>query len=214
MAEIPSDPVAAVAALDEPTRRRLYDYVVRRPGPVGRDEAAAAVGVPRTTVAFHLDRLVAEGLLEAVHERRTGRTGPGAGRPAKLYRRAPHPIAVSLPENRYELIGLLLADAVDESDSSGESPRVVLERRARELGRDLRSDDPMAALERLGFEPRADGDSIVFGNCPFHSLARRHTEMVCGANLCLVEGLLSDTGLRARLDPSPGHCCVRVSGVD
>ncbi|GAA0251873.1 helix-turn-helix domain-containing protein [Saccharothrix mutabilis subsp. mutabilis] len=214
MAETPHDPVAAVAALDEPTRRRLYDYVVRQPGPVGRDEAAAAVGVPRTTVAFHLDRLVGEGLLEAVHERRTGRTGPGAGRPAKLYRRAPHPVAVSLPENRYELIGLLLADAVDESHTSGESPRVVLERRARELGRELRSGDPVAALERLGFEPRADGDSIVFGNCPFHSLAQRHTELVCGANLCLVEGLLSDTGLRARLDPSPGLCCVRVSEVD
>ncbi|MFD0200499.1 MULTISPECIES: helix-turn-helix domain-containing protein [Saccharothrix] len=70
--------ISAVAALDEPTRRRLYDFVVRRHAPVSRDEAAEAVGVPRTTVAFHLDRLVAEGLLEVVHERRSGRTGPGA----------------------------------------------------------------------------------------------------------------------------------------
>ncbi|WP_309111138.1 helix-turn-helix domain-containing protein [Saccharothrix sp.] len=214
MVEIPHDPVAAVAALDEPTRRRLYDYVVRRPGPVGRDEAAAAVGAPRTTVAFHLDRLVDEGLLEAVHERRTGRTGPGAGRPAKLYRRAPHPIAVSLPENRYELIGALLADAVAESDTTGEPPRAVLHRRARELGRGLgrSGGDPVAALEGLGFEPRAEGDSVVLGNCPFHSLAQRHTELVCGANLCLLEGLVSGLGadLRARLDPSPGHCCVRL----
>ncbi|NUT94963.1 MAG: helix-turn-helix domain-containing protein [Saccharothrix sp.] len=215
MAETPHDPVAAVAALDEPTRRRLYDFVVRQPAPVGKDEAAAAVGVPRTTVAFHLDRLVAEGLLDAVHERRTGRTGPGAGRPAKLYRRAAHPIAVSLPENRYELIGTLLADAVHESDTSGEPARAVLHRRARVLGRDLgrsAGGDAVSALEELGFEPRTEDDAVVLGNCPFHALAQRHTELVCGANLCLLEGLLDGLAapFTARLAPSPGHCCVRL----
>ncbi|MFI9817711.1 helix-turn-helix transcriptional regulator [Saccharothrix variisporea] len=215
MVETPHDPVAAVAALDEPTRRRLYDYVVRQPAPVGKDEAATAVGVPRTTVAFHLDRLVAEGLLDAVHERRTGRTGPGAGRPAKLYRRSAHPIAVSLPENRYELIGTLLADAVHESDASGEPARAVLHRRARDLGHDLGRGhgDTLTALEELGFEPRTEDRAIVLGNCPFHALAQRHTELVCGANLCLLEGLLdglADTGRTARLAPAPGHCCVRL----
>src|SRR5918998_3133060 len=89
--------VSAVAALDDPTRRRLYDYVVRQPVPVSRDDAVAVLGLPRTTAAFHLDRLVDEGLLEAVYQRRTGRTGPGAGRPAKLYRRSDQHVAVSLP---------------------------------------------------------------------------------------------------------------------
>lgn len=70
--------VSAVAALDEPTRRKLYDHVVRQPTPVSRDDAAAALGLPRATAAFHLDRLAGEGLLDVVHERRTGRTGPGA----------------------------------------------------------------------------------------------------------------------------------------
>src|SRR5829696_1475395 len=93
--------VTAVAALAEPTRRRLYDHVVRQADPVSRDEAAAATDVPRATAAFHLDRLVADGLLDVVFERRTGRTGPGAGRPAKLYRRAERSVAVSLPERSY-----------------------------------------------------------------------------------------------------------------
>src|SRR3954465_4235620 len=87
MAEDRSAQVAAVAALAEPTRRRLYEYVVRRPHPVSRDDVAGALGLPRPTAAFHLDRLVADGLLDVHYERRTGRTGPGAGRPAKLYRR-------------------------------------------------------------------------------------------------------------------------------
>ncbi|QFZ19893.1 helix-turn-helix transcriptional regulator [Saccharothrix syringae] len=221
----PSTHVSAVAALDEPTRRRLYDFVVRQPAPVGRDEAAEAVGVPRTTAAFHLDRLVAEGLLEAVHERRTGRSGPGAGRPAKLYRRSAAQIAVSLPDRRYELAGLLLADALAEADSTGEPPRAVLHRRARDLGREIgraardghgaRDDRPaaMRALEDHGFEPRASGTAIVLGNCPFHSLARQHTELVCGMNLCLLDGLLDGlaaTGLTARLAPAPDLCCVRL----
>src|SRR3954454_1833883 len=107
------DHVAAVAALAEPTRRRLYEHVVRQPAPVSRDEAAAALGLPRATVAFHLDRLVDERLLDVGYERRSGRTAPGAGRPAKLYRRAACALAVSLPERRYDLAGHLLADALE-----------------------------------------------------------------------------------------------------
>ncbi|MDQ4008627.1 MAG: helix-turn-helix domain-containing protein, partial [Actinomycetota bacterium] len=110
--------VAAVAALDEPTRRRLYDHVVRQPQPVSRDDAAAAVRLPRSTAAFHLDRLVDEGLLDVAYERRSGRTGPGAGRPAKLYRRGEREVAVILPGRRYDLAGELLAAAVEDAESS------------------------------------------------------------------------------------------------
>ncbi|MFF4623136.1 helix-turn-helix transcriptional regulator [Nonomuraea jabiensis] len=217
--------VSAVAALDEPTRRRLYEFVVRQPAPVSRDQAADAVRAPRNTVSFHLDKLVAEGLLEAVYERRTGRTGPGAGRPAKLYRRALGQITISLPDRRYETAAHLLADALQEAQASGEAPRAVLDRRARELGRELGREarptasapDPraavMPALESLGFEPRTEGAAITLVNCPFHSLARQHTELVCGMNLCLLTGLLEGlaaTGVTASLEPAPEHCCVRL----
>ena len=213
--------VAAVAALAEPSRRRLYDHVVRQSVPVSRDEAAAAVALPRATVAFHLDRLVADGLLEVVFERRTGRTGPGAGRPSKLYRRADRAVAVSLPARSYDLAGDLLAAALTEAESSGEAPRTVLERRAYERGRELAGGadagggpgSVLQVLEENGFEPRAEDADVVLANCPFHRLARSHTELVCGMNLHLIEGVLGGVrapGLVARLRPEPGTCCVRL----
>jgi predicted ArsR family transcriptional regulator len=220
--------VSAVAALAEPTRRRLYEHVVAQRGPVSRDEAAAATDVPRATVAFHLDKLVDEGLLDVVFERRTGRSGPGAGRPSKLYRRAECDVAVSLPERRYDLAGGLLAAAVEEAQSTGEPPRDTLAHQAfdrgRELGRVARDADAgpagrdvvLRVLEEQGYEPRADDAAVTLANCPFHALAAHHTELVCGMNLQLLGGVLEGAGaadLAADLRPSPGMCCVRLEAT-
>src|SRR5262245_36823947 len=216
--------VLAVAALEEPTRRRVYEHVVRRPEPVTRDDVATALGLPRTTAAFHLDRLADEGLLDVTYERRSGRSGPGAGRPSKLYRRSHRHIAVSLPERRSHLAGHLPATALDDAASSGESPRAALDRHARQVGTELGEaaraaggesgeESVIRTLEQQGFEPRTDGAAILLGNCPFHTLARQHTELVCNMNLCLLDGLLAGighTGLHARLDPGPDRCCVRL----
>jgi predicted ArsR family transcriptional regulator len=211
--------VAAVAALAEPTRRRLYEHVARSVQPVSRDDVAAATGVGRPTTAFHLDRLVADGLLDVHYERRSGRTGPGAGRPAKLYRRAECSVSVSLPERRYDLAGDLLAAALVEADRSGERPAEVLERRAFRRGQELGASarpGPGAVLEVLeehGFEPRVQDDGIALANCPFHALAQEHTELVCGMNLRLLEGVLdgvAGSGWCAALRPEPGMCCVRL----
>jgi predicted ArsR family transcriptional regulator len=215
--------VAAVAALAEPTRRRLYDHVVQQAQPVTRDEAAAALELPRATAAFHLDRLVEEGLLDIGYERRTGRTGPGAGRPAKLYRRGECSVSVSLPERRYDLAGRLLADAMADAERSGEQPRAALERRARQRGRELGADAAatgvpgeqavLRVLEGQGFEPRVEDGVVTLANCPFHALAQEHTELVCGMNLHLLDGVLESvpgTRLVARLQPAPGRCCVRM----
>jgi predicted ArsR family transcriptional regulator len=221
--------ISAVAALDEPTRRQLYDYVVHQPKPVSRDEAAAACELPRTTAAFHLDRLVGEKLLAVVYQRRTGRTGPGAGRPAKLYRRSDRHINVSLPERRYDLAGRLLSGALEDAERSGDSPRAVLDQRAYQFGRDLGdaardaagNDDAretaLRVLQTHGFEPRRDGSQITLANCPFHALAQEYTELVCGMNLSLLDGLLdglATTGLTARLEPTPPYCCVRLDAAE
>jgi predicted ArsR family transcriptional regulator len=181
--------------------------------------------LPRTTVAFHLDRLVDEDLLDVIYQRRTGRTGPGAGRPAKLYQRSHQHVAVSLPQRRYDLAGRLLSSAVEDAERSGNSPRETLAQRAYELGKELgetaRSaagdrdtrDTAIQVLEAYGFEPRIDDGEVSLANCPFHALAQDYTELVCGMNLRLLDGLLeglAHTGLTARLDPSPLHCCVRI----
>jgi predicted ArsR family transcriptional regulator len=211
--------VSAVAALAEPTRRRLYDHVAAQPAPVSRDEAAAALAVPRATAAFHLDRLVDDGLLEAQFERRTGRSGPGAGRPSKLYRRADCTVEVSFPERHYDLAGDLLAAAMAEAEESGEAPRTALARLAYERGRRLGEEAgggceaALRVLEEHGFEPRTEDDAVTLANCPFHVLAREHTELVCGMNLRLLEGVVDGApaaGLEPRLRPSPGRCCVRL----
>src|SRR5512140_3702495 len=107
------DAIEAVALLEEPTRKRLYDLVAASRAAIGRDEAAAALGISRELAAFHLDRLLEVGLLDTEFRRRGDRTGPGAGRPAKHYRRAARDIAVSLPSRSYDVAAEVMATALD-----------------------------------------------------------------------------------------------------
>lgn len=225
MDEFAISDVAALAMLDEPTRRRLYEHVAHLPEPATRDEVAVALRLPRATVAFHLDRLVDEGLLETSYARRSGRTGPGAGRPAKLYRRSERTIEISLPERRYELAAQLLAAAVEDAEREGVEPSVALERRACRLGVEQtrtvtvadRRQRLLAALAAHGFEPDASGDPIVFRNCPFHALAQRHTQLVCHMALWLVNGILDGAqtpDLRAHLCRVEDGCCVRITAAN
>jgi predicted ArsR family transcriptional regulator len=221
--------VAGVASLAEPQRRALYRYVVAQDTAVGKDEAAAAMGVPRSVAAFHLDRLVADGLLTTEYRRLSGRQGPGAGRPAKLYRRVQGELSISLPDRRYELAARLLAGAVDEATRTGipvaQALTGVSAERGRRLGeraRELAGKRPSrralidAALEALadqGYEPRVDGDEIVLANCPFHALVDEQRDLVCGMNLDLLSGLAAAVGhdaLATRLEPSDSSCCVRL----
>jgi predicted ArsR family transcriptional regulator len=208
--------VQAVAVLEEPTRRRLYEYVVGRSEPVSRDDAAQALGIPRTTVAFHLDKLTEEGLLDTCYERRSGRTGPGAGRPAKLYHRSDREIEITLPERQYAVAGRLLAAAIEDAEATGSSPREAVNRQARAYGEAIGAAAGNASLVEIlaehGFEPRPGRDGIGLANCPFRRIASEQPQLVCGMNLHLVAGLVSAVGspYEAELAASPGHCCVRL----
>ena len=213
--------VAAVASLDEPTRRRIYDHVRAHAVPLSRDEVADSLQITRQSAAFHLDRLAEQGLLAVTFARRSGRSGPGAGRPAKFYERSAGEVSVTLPPRHYDLAGRLLAAAVIESEESGQPPRVVLDRRAHDFGRALAGDQPgpgdvgvlVDLLEDQGYEPQAAAGCITLRNCPFHGLAQEHTELVCGMNLHLLEGVLAglgNTGMTASLDPAPSRCCVVI----
>jgi predicted ArsR family transcriptional regulator len=205
--------IGAVSALHDPTRRALYD-LVRRRQPVGRDDVAVEAQLPRSTVAFHLDRMVAAGLLDVAHQRRSGRTGPGAGRPAKLYSLADRELAVTLPERHYDLMGDLLASAIEQA-TAAEPARAALQRIAEGEGRaagvDAGSMD--ALLVEHGYDPARDGADLVLQNCPFHQLAGKHRELVCHANHAYLCGAAEATGAPASsvvLAPSAGACCVRI----
>src|SRR6266536_1259072 len=205
--------VRGVAALAEPMRRALYRYVVDQPRPVSRDQAADGVGVSRHVAKFHLDKLQDEGRLEVEYRRPPGRGGPGAGRPAKLYRRSSRELAVSLPERRYELAGRVLVEAIEDAEHDGVAIAEALRTAAERAGRAPQADTARGMLAELGYEPRADDGGLILANCPFHALAQDYTEVVCGMNLDLIDGLLAGlelADLRARLDPAPGRCCVTV----
>jgi predicted ArsR family transcriptional regulator len=203
------DDLEAVALLADPARRAAYRVVVdAAPTPVSRDEVASALGVGRTLAAFHLDKLVAAGLLEASYARRTGRTGPGAGRPAKLYRRAGAERAVTVPPRRYLSAAELLAEAVERAGAD-EALYLVANKRGRAEA--VPGADPVEALADRGYEPTTDATTIRLRNCPFHVLADDFPPLVCGMNLALITGLVDGTGWEARLDPTPGHCCVALS---
>lgn len=209
------DPVQLdpLCSLDDPTRRRLYEYVAAQPEPVTRDQVSAALDVERSTVVYHLDKLVDQGLLATSFARPEGRGGPGAGRPAKHYERADREFAVSVPPRDYRLAADLLARAA-AADTTG-TVRTALERAAAELGRELAVDgeaspDLTRSLARHGFEPYLDGEVMRLRNCPFDRLAQEHTELVCSMNLALLAAATDATGapFRAHLDPAADRCCV------
>lgn len=210
--------LAAVALLDEPVRRRLYEWVCAQGHSVGREEAARSLGITRPLAAFHLDRLTEAGLLEAGYQRLTGRTGPGAGRPARVYRRAEREIAVTLPARHYELAAELFAAALQRMGDG--SPPVELTEEAHAAGEQVArtaaeaSQGLFEVLEQAGYEPTDDNGTIRLRNCPFDALVDEHRPLVCGTNLALAQGIVDGlegaggTDYQPRLDVQPGYCCV------
>jgi predicted ArsR family transcriptional regulator len=224
--------IAGIAALDQPLRRDLYRLLAG--GEITREDAAAALDVPRSVAAFHLDKLAAAGVVEVRFERTSGRSGPGAGRPSKLYRLAAEELSASIPDRHYDLAGSLLAAAIAESTRSGAPVRECLREAAHAAGHRLGEEASEAAagarrgdarrravidvLASHGYEPELlRRKEIALANCPFHQLAEQQRELVCGMNLDFLEGLLDGIGqsgeLTARLDPAPGYCCVRIAAA-
>ena len=217
--------IAAIALLDEPIRRGLYLYVAERRCEVGRDEAARALRISRALAAFHLDKLVQQGLLDASYRRLTARRGPGAGRPAKLYHRSSRQLDLTLPERRYELAGRVFARALT---AVAPAARSALERAARAEGRRLGADarrrtaanagtdrllaNTLAVLDECGYDPARVNGEVRLRNCPFDALANECRPLVCGMNLALLRALLAAAGARGtRVElrpPEAGSCCV------
>ncbi|MEU6388053.1 transcriptional regulator [Streptomyces sp. NPDC046939] len=212
--------IDAIAALQDPVRRRLYEYVVAQGREVGRNEAAEAVGVARTLAAHHLDKLAGVGLLESGSRRLTGRSGPGAGRPAKVYSAARDERSVSLPARDYRTAAELLAETAEQAGLDAQLFATARRRGEAERGSAAPCksvEEAMGMLAARGYAPHledadeddATGPRVVrMRNCPFHVVAERFPPLVCGMNLALLEGLLGDGQVTARMDARPGECCV------
>jgi predicted ArsR family transcriptional regulator len=219
--------LAALSNLDDPVRRRLYQYVASQDRPVGRDEAANAVRIGRTLAAYHLDKLAEHQLLTVSYERLGKRRGQGGGRPAKLYSRSPRERTVTVPPRDYLLAGRLLVAAA-ERDVNG-SIREALAETARALGAEegktrkkgraasvpARRRGVVAALRERGYEPYEEDSGVIrLRNCPFHELAQQNSGVVCAMNLYLLEGLLAGVytnDFSPSLEIEPGRCCVRAT---
>ncbi|HEY0535804.1 MAG TPA: transcriptional regulator [Actinoplanes sp.] len=202
------DDLDALASLADRVRRQAYRLVADATAPVGRDEVAEALGIGRTLAAFHLDKLVAAGLLDTSYARRSGKTGPGAGRPAKLYRVAAAERAVSVPPRAYRTAAELLAEALEQAGAEE-----VLYQVAQRHGRDASAPSEVTELlTAYGYAPMPDGpERIELRNCPFHRLAEQFPPVICGMNLALITGLLAGGEWVARMEAAPGRCCVTVS---
>ncbi len=218
----PAD-VIALGVLAEPQRARIYDYLAGANAPRTRQDVADALGLGRTLVAFHFDKLEQAGLIGSVAPEAVASGRPG--RPAQWYEVTQREISASVPPRRYELLAEILVRAAGEHvppEALGEAALRVARRR----GRDLAAERPEARqpdsgsmrgvlrdlLTRLGYEPSDDGDSVVLTNCPFHRVRVLDTELVCSINAALATGYLEGVGadgdFTARLRPCPTNCCV------
>jgi predicted ArsR family transcriptional regulator len=219
--------LTAVALLAEPTRQRLYLYLRERKEPVGREEAARHAGIKPRLAAFHLDRMAEAGLLEVDYRRLSGRVGPGAGRPAKVYSVSSRSFSVEIPQTRYGLAASMMATALsahgpgadgagsleDVATAVGESLGSEIRRQARTKG--ARLEAVQRKLGQLGYEPRVqESGEWTMRNCIFAELSTSHRELVCPMNAALVTGLLDGArlpSLHVERRKAPPGCCVRLA---
>lgn len=219
----------AVGALDDDLRRRIYLFVREAGGPASREDVATATGISRKLAAFHLDKLVNRGLLEASFARPPGRSGRGAGRTAKYYVPSDREFEISIPERRYDVMGSILLGALTgrQPDETGEhAAKRVAHETGEEIGRSERASRRLPppgpertiavateVLSGCGYEPTLEEGAVRMRNCPFHALAEQDRDLVCVLNRELIDGVVTGLGndtVEVELTPTPGMCCVTI----
>jgi predicted ArsR family transcriptional regulator len=168
--------------LVDPLREVLL-FARSRPCAVTADDVAARFGIHRSVARGRLDRLAQAGLLTVGFERRTGRSGPGAGRPAKIYSVPPETEALEFPPRHYDRLLARLLEALPETGRDEELRRVGAAF-AHDLapGEATPPEDPRAAAEQacealreLGFQAAVEESNgrqvtITTPTCPLRPL--------------------------------------------
>jgi predicted ArsR family transcriptional regulator len=203
-------------AVGDSKLREALLYVRGSASPVTADDAAAELGVHRSVARGRLERLVRAGVVATSFARRSGRTGPGAGRPAKLYSPAPESDALEFPPRQ---LPALVARLLEELPSEGreEALRDAGEDFGRHLAREAGLgpsesvsegiDNVCAAVRSLGFQAaldRIEGDTATINTptCPLRPLVAER-----------LEAALIDRGMWAGLVES-GVAGVRAESVE
>lgn len=221
-----ADQIAVLAALDEPARRRLYEAVRAANRPITREEAARATGISRKLAAFHLDKLVAVGLLATAEP-----VGPRqVGRAPKAYEPVRDAVQASVPARNFADLASILLDGIgaqrrDETTLAA-SMRIATSRGesiGRSVGRrrNTAPDGPNEAVARVrvalgdvGYEPYdAPDGALGLRNCPFHPLAVDHRDFVCAINGAFLSGLLAGAraeGLAVVPRVPRTQCCAEI----
>jgi predicted ArsR family transcriptional regulator len=220
---MPDDPLVQVAGLTQPIRRTLYRLVAGEPGGISAQQAAEQTGLGRSTASYHLDKLVEHGLLTVRYQRLTGRQGPGAGRPAKIYEPRAGAVEISVPPRDYQSMAQLMAAAIEHDPTTTFVPLLHLaHEHGRQLWRQHTSTEPTAptwpaltaVLHGCGYEPAEQHGELELRNCPYDALARAHRDVICPMNLAIVHGVLDEAAMTDRaavLSVDANRCCVLIT---
>ena len=199
-------------AIGDHELRETLLFARAQAAPVTADDVAVAQRIHRNVARARLERLAEAGLLIASFKRRSGRTGPGAGRPAKMFRVAPELTAIEFPERRHERLIGLLVDALPER-SRGDRLREIGIAFGRELAREARVSPAKrfhtalgrvcVALGSLGYqasvaEMNGERAVITTPTCPLRPLVRtqpRLAELDRGMWAALLARALAGTGV-------------------
>lgn len=192
------------SALGDPTRRAVYIAIRESTGPMSTAGIAELFDIHPNVARHHLDKLAADGYLDVTHRRPNGRTGPGAGRPAKYYAVSSKQIDVHFPTHRHDVLSDMLVRIIDRI--APDNIREVAEQVGTEVGRELAGEigSPedtgyegavkavVRAMTGIGFGVSSDvaGQRLLMSHCPFGDTAAAHPEVVCSLDRGMVRGLM------------------------
>jgi predicted ArsR family transcriptional regulator len=207
------------SALGDPTRRAIFIAVREAGDAMTSSDVANLFGIHTNVARHHLDKLASDGYLRITHRRQNGRSGPGAGRPAKCYEATSKEIDLHFPSRRPDVLIELLLRVIGRTGIS-DLPQVA-EEIGREYGREIAAeignpdengyDEAVKAVAEamtgVGFHmsPDLDGHRLLTSFCPFGDAATGHPDVVCSLDRGLVTGLfeLLSQGCEPILHPSP-----------
>lgn len=212
--ELEAQTPTGAALLASPVRRAIVDHLEHhrvespadrtRPPGLTAAELAGVLELHVTTVRFHVDQLVAAGILQAEFSRSFG-----VGRPRKVYSVAPGSFGGSGDEHGLKLLTGLLAEAFGDGGSPAEAGEAWARRHV------PTSDAPAAStpgewlgkvgqvidvLHEWGYRPdltttdQGRTARVDLHNCPFLDLAQTHPAVVCGVHRGLIRGALNQLG--------------------